>query len=109
PEVPLDGVRMARKCMFFDSSRAIKELGYEPTPVEAALERAVAWYRDNPPSVTEKYAAELAENYRLEDEIAAVYRQSCEALAAIEPEAKDFHHPYPHPKKPGLNRDHRAR
>ena len=47
PQVPLDGVRMARKYMFFDSTRAENELGYCPTPVTAALQRAVTWFYDN--------------------------------------------------------------
>ena len=47
PGVPLDGVRMARKYMFFDSSRAENELGYRPTPVAQALQRAVTWFYDN--------------------------------------------------------------
>ncbi len=44
PQIPLDGVRMARHKMFVDCSRATRELGFTPGPVEAALERAVRWY-----------------------------------------------------------------
>lgn len=47
PLIPLAGVQMARKFMFFDSGRAIRELGLPQTPVELALEQAVAWFRNN--------------------------------------------------------------
>lgn len=47
PVVPLEGVRMARHLMHVDSSRAMRELGFQPTPVVEALARAVRWYRDN--------------------------------------------------------------
>jgi dihydroflavonol-4-reductase len=47
PMAPLDGVRMARKKMFVSSEKARRELGYSPSPVEGALERAVKWFRDN--------------------------------------------------------------
>jgi dihydroflavonol-4-reductase len=47
PQIPLDGVRMARHKMFVDASKAVRELGFAPGPVEAALERAAAWYEAN--------------------------------------------------------------
>jgi dihydroflavonol-4-reductase len=47
PLAPLDAVKMARKIMFFDSSKAIRELGLPQSPVEDALERAVKWFREN--------------------------------------------------------------
>ncbi len=47
PAVPLEGVRMSVARMFADSSKAERELGYVASPVRAALERAVAWYRAN--------------------------------------------------------------
>ncbi len=43
--VPLEGVRMSVQRMYVDCSKARAELGYEPGPVRAALERAVGWYR----------------------------------------------------------------
>jgi dihydroflavonol-4-reductase len=46
PNVPLEGVRLSRERMFADSAKAQRDLGYQPTPVAGALERAVAWYRD---------------------------------------------------------------
>ena len=46
PFAPLEGVRMSRYRMFADSGKAAAELGYFSTPVRAALERAVAWYRE---------------------------------------------------------------
>ena len=47
PGIPLEGVRMARKRMFFDPSRAVRELGLPQTPVEEALEKAVRWFCDH--------------------------------------------------------------
>jgi len=47
PRIPLEGARMARKKMFFDAAKAVRELGLPQTPVEDALARAVAWYREN--------------------------------------------------------------
>ena len=44
PHIPLEGVRMARHSMFVDCSKAGRELGFRPGPVENALERAVRWY-----------------------------------------------------------------
>jgi dihydroflavonol-4-reductase len=47
PLIPYEGVKMAAKLMFFDSSKAIRELGLPQTPVETALSDAVAWFREN--------------------------------------------------------------
>ena len=47
PRIPLEGVRMARHKMFVRSSKAEVELGYHAGSVEAALGRAVGWYREN--------------------------------------------------------------
>ena len=46
PAIPLDGVRMSRKRMFFESSRA-KMINFQPGSVEDALERAVHWFQEN--------------------------------------------------------------
>jgi dihydroflavonol-4-reductase len=47
PQIPVEGVKIARHKMFVDASRAQRELGFQPGPVVAALERAVRWYRAN--------------------------------------------------------------
>lgn len=47
PHAPIDGVRMARKKMFVSHEKAKKELGFEPGPVDDALARAIAWFREN--------------------------------------------------------------
>jgi len=47
PRVPLEGVRLSRHRMFFDAGKAVRELGLPQTPVEEALARAVAWFREN--------------------------------------------------------------
>jgi dihydroflavonol-4-reductase len=47
PQIPLEGVRMARHKMFVDASKATRELGFSYGPVEGALERAVRWYEAN--------------------------------------------------------------
>jgi dihydroflavonol-4-reductase len=45
PRFELDAVRLSRKKMYFDAGKAVRELGLPQTPVEQALERAVAWFR----------------------------------------------------------------
>jgi dihydroflavonol-4-reductase len=47
PQIPLEGVRMARHKMFVDASKAGRELGFLPGPIEGALERAARWYEAN--------------------------------------------------------------
>jgi dihydroflavonol-4-reductase len=47
PRIPLEGVRLARHKMFVDCSKATRELGFQPGPLEGALERAIRWYSDN--------------------------------------------------------------
>jgi len=47
PQIPVEGVKIAQHKMFVDASRAKRELGFQPGPVAAALERAVRWYRAN--------------------------------------------------------------
>jgi dihydroflavonol-4-reductase len=47
PQIPLEGVRMARHSMFVSSEKARRELCFAPGPVAAALERAVRWYESN--------------------------------------------------------------
>ncbi|MBF6567320.1 MAG: NAD-dependent epimerase/dehydratase family protein [Candidatus Binataceae bacterium] len=46
PRASLTEVRMARKRMFFDSSKARAALGYEPGLVDDALARAIAFFRE---------------------------------------------------------------
>ena len=46
PFVTVDGIRMAKKRMFFSSAKAEAELGYDARPAEHALEDAVAWFRE---------------------------------------------------------------
>lgn len=47
PKVPLAGVRMARRKMWFNPAKAIRELGLPQTPPRQAFEEAVAWFRAN--------------------------------------------------------------
>jgi dihydroflavonol-4-reductase len=47
PRIAVDAVRLSRYRMFFDSSKAVRELGLSQTPVEEPLRRAVEWYRRN--------------------------------------------------------------
>lgn len=47
PTIPLTGVKMARKYMFFDCSRAAKELKMPQGPVEDAMQKAIEWFTGN--------------------------------------------------------------
>ena len=41
----VDGLKMAKYRMFFDSAKAERELGYSARPFELALKDALAWFR----------------------------------------------------------------
>jgi dihydroflavonol-4-reductase len=56
PQVPLTAVRMARKRMFFDPAKAVRELGLPQTDVRQALEDAVEWFRVHHPAGGERRA-----------------------------------------------------
>jgi dihydroflavonol-4-reductase len=45
PLIPLEGVRMGRLLMYSSSEKARHELGYSTTPIEAAIDGAIRWYR----------------------------------------------------------------
>jgi dihydroflavonol-4-reductase len=47
PRASLTEVRMASKKMFFDSSKARAELGFDPRPIDEALRAAIDYYRSN--------------------------------------------------------------
>jgi len=46
PLATRDGIRMARKKMYFSSEKARSALGYAPRPAEEALKDAVTWFRE---------------------------------------------------------------
>jgi len=45
PTVTHREVAYSHKWLFYDTSKAQRELGLEPTPVEVSLERAIEWFR----------------------------------------------------------------
>lgn len=47
PFATVDGIRMARKFMYFSHEKAGRELGYSPRPAREALAAAIAWFREN--------------------------------------------------------------
>jgi dihydroflavonol-4-reductase len=47
PFITLDGLRMARHRMFFDDSKARRELGYVSRPYRDGLSDAIAWFRSH--------------------------------------------------------------
>lgn len=44
PSVPLDGVRMAQQPMYYDASKAVRELGLPQSSLNVALKEAVDWF-----------------------------------------------------------------
>ncbi|OUC15905.1 MAG: dihydroflavonol 4-reductase [Alkalinema sp. CACIAM 70d] len=44
PSVPIDGVRMAQQTMFYDASKAVRELNLPQTPIRQAIQEAVDWF-----------------------------------------------------------------
>jgi len=47
PRATLDGVRMAKKHMYFSSAKAERELGYRWRPAEQAIADAIDWFKSH--------------------------------------------------------------
>jgi dihydroflavonol-4-reductase len=45
PMASVTGVRLTRRCMFFDPAATLAELGLKPRPIQESARDAVAWYR----------------------------------------------------------------
>ena len=47
PFAPIESVKLSRNKMWFDGSKAVRELGLPQSPVETALEHAITWFQKN--------------------------------------------------------------
>jgi dihydroflavonol-4-reductase len=47
PQVSFYSVQMSQHAMYYDSAKAVRELGLPQSPIEDALERAVRWFQEN--------------------------------------------------------------
>ncbi len=47
PIITAPMVRLASKYAYFDSSKAVKELGFTQTPIRTTVEKAIDWFRKN--------------------------------------------------------------
>ena len=52
PRMTPETIRLSRHYMFFDPSKAVKELGLPQTPAKEALRKAVEWFKENGYSAT---------------------------------------------------------
>lgn len=47
PDVPLESVKLSRHKMWFDPTKAVRELGLNQRPIQDALSRAVRWFQEH--------------------------------------------------------------
>ncbi|HKQ79074.1 MAG TPA: hopanoid-associated sugar epimerase [Blastocatellia bacterium] len=47
PQISFYAAQMSRKAMYYDSSKAVRELGLPQTSIETAIEKAVSWFEEN--------------------------------------------------------------
>jgi nucleoside-diphosphate-sugar epimerase len=88
------------------------QLGYrDPIPPAEAIRRTARWYIDHQPEPGGEIEQRLQDNfdYAMEDQLAAIARDALGRARAFHRELTFTPHPYPHPKAPGLARDHRNR
>ena len=85
-----------------------ERLGYRDLvdPIDA-VRRVVEWHLTHPGPRRSGRGDPL--NYEAEDAQVAAYRRFAIELAGIPVNRSEVHHPYPHPKEPGTQRDHRSR
>ncbi len=46
-KIPIDGVRMSKEAMFYDSSKARRDLGFAPGSLDRGIAAAIAWFSSN--------------------------------------------------------------
>ena len=95
-----------------DIGKIHSELGYRDlVPVAEALPATVRWFVEHEDEVREAEASSdrPVPDYEAEDALAAIYSEMLARLRQVEVDAPGVYHPYPHPKKSGLQRDHRRR
>lgn len=46
PSVPVDGVKMSKQTMFYNATKAVKELGLPQSSLDNAIKDAVEWFRE---------------------------------------------------------------
>ena len=89
------------------------ELGYRDLiPAEEAIAQTARWYVDHPPEAGGEIEQRLQDqfNYVAEDMLVELLRDAAERAAKLPfGDVVPPPHPYPHPKEPGLARDHRNR
>ncbi len=47
PQVSFDSVQMSKYTMYYDSAKAVRELGLPQQPIEKSIEKAVQWFLEN--------------------------------------------------------------
>lgn len=88
------------------------QLGYnDPVAAEEALRRTVRWYVEHQPERGGDIEQRLQDafDYEAEDQLAGIYREAMARAQSFRREMVPTPHPYPHPRQPGLARDHRNR
>jgi nucleoside-diphosphate-sugar epimerase len=95
-----------------DLHKIKQELGYSDVLApEEALRRTARWYLEHQPERGGELEQRLQDSfdYETEDKLAAIYRDAATRAREFHREVVRTPHPYPHPKEPGLARDHRNR
>lgn len=95
-----------------DLHKIKSQLGYtDPLPPAEALRRTARWYIEHQPERGGEIEQRLQDNfdYATEDQLAGIARDTINRAHAFHREMVHTPHPYPHPKQPGLARDHRNR
>ncbi|MDX1384980.1 MAG: NAD-dependent epimerase/dehydratase family protein [Thermoanaerobaculia bacterium] len=95
-----------------DLTRIREELGYrDVVPVSEALPATVEWFVEHADEVRagEAESDRPGPSYEAEDALAAIHGDSLERMRRVDVAAPEVYHPYPHPRKAGLERDHRRR
>jgi nucleoside-diphosphate-sugar epimerase len=105
--------QMSAQHRMVDIFKIRSELGYrDVVGTLDAIERTVRWYLEHPLERGGDMELRLLDpfDYDAEDQLVRIAKEYYQKMAAVEvrkpgPSA----HPYPHPKVPGLQRDHRNR
>ena len=93
-----------------DLTKIKVELGYRDlVPVTEALPRTVRWYLEHPPAPTAVRTHHDPFDYAAEDALVTLFREALQHMQAIPFPRSSVYHSYPHPRTPGLARDHRQR